>query len=290
MESRLSASLIALFEWLAATSLRQIAHARGRQIHLGEDAMTSQHLLALDAAYANDRRVAVIDTRIDEARTGADFELWLGNASQGWRRYAIQAKKLDVHGRYPNLRHRINQTGVLQLDVLDDYARLNRAMPLYCFYNDRIGLQNNCACSPTPEPAQFGCTLTPSSVVRKALKKRGGCNFDAIHSDPNTLFWRCLVKCGAMPNGMLRPAWLSPTFPCQHPLLPAQLKDWEVRYPMIKTLFSHDSFRLEPPDIAGLFAADTTHYPRWLVVLDFTVPTSIHEKFIPNPCAYRSGS
>ena len=65
---------------------------------------------------------------------GTDFELWLGSNRKGWFRFAIQAKKLDLRtDRYSSLTQ-ANSNGP-QIELLEDYARLNRAAPLYCLYN-----------------------------------------------------------------------------------------------------------------------------------------------------------
>ena len=51
---------------------------------------------------------------------------------------AIQAKKLDLRtDRYSSLTQ-ANSNGP-QIELLEDYARLNRAAPLYCLYNHTDG-------------------------------------------------------------------------------------------------------------------------------------------------------
>ena len=70
----------------------------------------------------------------DEALWGTDFELWLGSDQLGWFRFAIQAKKLTLtDDRYSSLAQG-NSNGD-QIDLLEQYARLNCAAPLYCLYN-----------------------------------------------------------------------------------------------------------------------------------------------------------
>lgn len=110
----------------------------------------------------------------------------------GWYRYAVQAKKIEVRtGRYAQLGHKVG--GVLQLDILEPYAKANDAVPLYCFYNHVDGAVP-WNCNYAVEIEQLGCSVTPSKVVRAALKKRGARTFAHIHNQKQTLPWRCLSQ------------------------------------------------------------------------------------------------
>lgn len=180
-----------LFEVLARTTWRTIDRAHRNRILFGEDAITSVNLNTL--ASAGPKCVVVEDTRVDEAQKGCDFEFWIGSDFIGWSRYAIQAKKLSIgRGTYTKLNHEVS--GRQQIDILDQYARLNRAAALYCMYNFAPeAISQNC---PLPcDVAQLGCTVTPSATVRMALMRRGCRNFSWLHSRSETLPWRCLVRC-----------------------------------------------------------------------------------------------
>ena len=53
-------------------------------------------------------------------------------------RFAIQAKKLDLRtDRYSSFTQ--GNTNGPQIKLLEEYARLNRAAPLYCLYNHTDG-------------------------------------------------------------------------------------------------------------------------------------------------------
>lgn len=84
---------VELFELLAATTWRTIHRASRNRISFGEDAITSINLNAI--ASLNDC-VVVEDSRVDEAHKGCDFEMWIGSHANGWKRYAVQAKKITI--------------------------------------------------------------------------------------------------------------------------------------------------------------------------------------------------
>lgn len=136
-------------------------------------------------------------SKADESRSGTDFEWWLGYDRIGWIRFAVQAKKLDLHtGRYSGFTYEVN--GDLQIDTLEKYARANRATPLYCLYNHTTDLDPSRhwhCCQTSFEPEQMGCTITPSSVVRDTLLKYRTKNFDYVHRIERTIPWRCLALC-----------------------------------------------------------------------------------------------
>lgn len=179
-----------LFEVLAEKTWRSIERFSRNSIHLGEDAITSLNLDAL--ASARPAFVFAEDTRSDESTKGCDFEMWIGSDSVGWRRYAVQAKKLQISsGRYTSLAHEVG--GTPQIDILESYAAANRALPIYCFYNrSNKAYQWNCSLPNCAE--QLGCSVTPLGVARSALAKHGGRNFSFVHAQVETLPWRCLVR------------------------------------------------------------------------------------------------
>jgi hypothetical protein len=42
---------------------------------------------------------------------------------------------------------------------------------------------------------EFGCSVTPSSTVKTAIRTRGARNFGWFHDRKETLPWSCLVRC-----------------------------------------------------------------------------------------------
>ncbi len=116
---------------------------------------------------------------------------------EGMVRFAIQAKKLDLRtDRYSSLTQG-NSNGP-QIELLEEYARLNRAAPLYCLYNHTDGADEfehwHCCTEPV-DLKELGCTVTPLSNIGTAIGEWGGKNFDCIHKNKSTLPWKCLVSC-----------------------------------------------------------------------------------------------
>ena len=118
------------------------------------------------------------------------------------------------------------------MDILDEYARNNNAIPLYCFYNtvSDLGLaQRGWHCNYDFDALQLGCTVVPLHEVRPSLKNRAPKSFEALHVKTSALPWRCLVCCpgivlpfvGSNGKHPLSPTGYEVT---RHPALPAYLR------------------------------------------------------------------
>ena len=205
-------------------------------VRFGEETITE--LIMMDLYMKGSTLVHFTQTaKPDEALWGTDFELWLGSGQLGWFRFAIQAKKLGLtDDRYSSLTQ-YNSNGQ-QIDLLEQYAQLNHAAPLYCLYNfsENANERQHYHCGDgKPELKELGCTITPSSNIRMAINKWGAKNFNNIHSKRDTLPWRCLVSCPFMQNSLeslsrnanAAPVlWASALFEprsCYHPTLPMVL-------------------------------------------------------------------
>ncbi len=85
-----------------------------------------------------------------------------------------------------------------QIDILEEYSVANNAIPLYAFYNyseqKKLDEYWNCEAY-NFEKEQLGITVTPLTVVKKALSTRGCRNFAYINSQKETLPLSCLYKC-----------------------------------------------------------------------------------------------
>ena len=185
--------IVELFNKLAITTWDVIGNAFEHRISYGEDAITSTNLLALkNASFPN---LAIADTRPEESTKGCDFEFWIGDYRNGWFRYAIQAKKISVRsGRYDSLNHSVGSTP--QIDILENYARANRAIPLYCLFNyTPSAFITKSPCPKFVNIKEYGCSVTPSSIARLSIATRGARNFNWFHSRGETLPWSCLVRC-----------------------------------------------------------------------------------------------
>ena len=245
-----------LFEVLARTTWNYVGRSFRLHIQLGEDSITSVNLSAI--ASHKSRCVVVEDTRVAESVKGCDFELWVGSAFLGWNRYAIQAKKIEPKSsRYSQLNHKVGARR--QIDILESYAKLNRAASLYCFFNNS-GNPYSWSCNLEEETEQLGCSVTPSGVVRTAISKHGARNFTWIHSSPSTLPWRCLVRCPEL-IGKARTArtgW------------PAHQDYWHAKLPpQMKKL--QETRAIEAVDNPmQLFNEDSPLRPSWIGVIDLS--------------------
>ena len=225
--------------WQRLSYVKESYKVRGLlgPVRFGEETITD--LIMMNLYIKGSTLVHFMQTaKPDEAKWGTDFELWLGSDQLGWFRFAIQAKKLTLtNDRYSSLTQS-NANGD-QIDLLEKYARLNCAAPLYCLYN-----YTECAdeyqhyhCGDGQlELKELGCTVTPSSNIRMAIDTWGAKNFDAIHSQKNTLPWRCLVSCPLIQHSLaalaakVTDAPVLDAFPlfdprsCYHRVLPTDLR------------------------------------------------------------------
>lgn len=183
-------------------------------VRLGEETLTD--LLLLDLKAQSIYRVYVFQSpKWHEALFGTDLEIFVREQDGSTYLYAIQAKKIDHRksnhpgwpsiatrpsaasstpsGRYTQL-GKTNSSGTLQLDLLESYAKKVGAVPCYLLYNfaspspcssstQRYWNCCDCSCCRSGcEDSQFGCTLAPSWVIRKAINPpRGNRNFHYIH-------------------------------------------------------------------------------------------------------------
>ena len=170
--------------WERLSYVRESYKSRGvlGPVRFGEETITD--LLMMDL-YVQGSKLAHFKqtSKPDEALWGTDFELWLGSGRLGWFRFAIQAKKLDLKSdRYASLTQ-ANASGP-QIDLLEQFARLNRAAPLYCLYNHSEDADEfdhwHCCTGPT-DLRELGCSVTPASNIRTAIGQWKGKNFKSIH-------------------------------------------------------------------------------------------------------------
>lgn len=186
-----------VFERLATETWEKLRDGHDLGISQGECTITDHNLLEICRARLPSLQIVKTPSR-DEARTGTDWEWWIGCGSKGWYRFAIQAKKLyPPHQTYVSLGHKVGKRR--QVDVLGDYARANRAIPLYCLYNyvPCIDQAKYWHCCQRRVDEQFGCTLAHLNTIRIAVNTRGARSFGFVHSVPTTMPWRCIF-CNSM--------------------------------------------------------------------------------------------
>ena len=172
-------------------------------VRFGEETITDLLLLEL-------RRKGFISFKQtglhNESKYGTDFECWIGSDDSGWIGYAIQAKKLDFGtGTYRNLGHVVKGPGKRQVDILKTYANRRGLTPRYCLYSHSPHVDQSFlhCCSRDFLEEELGCTLTPPSVIERAIASRGGKRFESLQADSDTVPWRCLARCPRLGDSLV---------------------------------------------------------------------------------------
>ena len=191
-------TLRATLETLAEDTWERLRDAKALSVRFGEETITDLMMLEI-VRQAFPSIVVDPTSKRKESLSGTDFELWLGSDRSGWVRLAVQAKKLHLaSGNYRGFNHKVGHAKALQINLLENYAQANDAIPLYCLYNYTVNLPpllywHCCQGQEAFQPKQLGCTITPSSTIKETLSQYGGKNFNNIHQADRTLPWRCLA-------------------------------------------------------------------------------------------------
>jgi hypothetical protein len=196
----------------------------------------------------------------DEPKKGFDWDWYVGANGVGWLRYSIQAKKLDIgSNRYSTFRHKVGTR--YQIDILKDFARRNRTIPPYCFYN-AAGASVEKAhwhCNLPFRAKQLGCSLAPLSVAQRLHQRRVSRSFETAHHDARVIPWRCIATC----------PFMSPksTLGRHHPLAP---DGQEVRVlPELPGFLREDPQDAHPVELPTEgYASEFGAFPRWIMVID----------------------
>lgn len=249
-----------LFERLAVDTWERLQAANSTGIAQSEETITDINLLEMARARLPRLRVYKA-TRAEESATGFDWEWWIGSQRHGWWRYAIQAKRLDAtSGTYRALRHSVGSR--YQIDILEDFARSQGAIPLYCFYNhvDSATAVQGWQCNHPIEEAQLGCTLVPLDTVKTVHRPRNSRRFADLHRHRHSLPWRCLLRCPYFAEASLErgghPLASAGLEPRRHATLPAPLQRVE------------DVESLSVPDDGQYYTSALGGYPHRIMVLD----------------------
>ena len=175
----------------------RLQQSQALDVRFGEETLTD--ILALDfIKLAGRRKIKMFQIeKHEEARKGADLEIFLSIGRNTHVRYVIQAKKLYPKHQYPHINAKTGKSGLFQIDVLEDYARIVGAVPYYLLFNfvDRIQRTLHWHCRRQFDEKQLGCTLVPSWLVRRAISTHGCRTFGFLHSDPAALPLRCRLDC-----------------------------------------------------------------------------------------------
>jgi len=250
----------------AATTLERLAEETWDRLDLScrcgcaqsEETITDINLLELVRCRTRGLRVYKARGK-DEPTKGFDWEWYVGANGAGWWRYSVQAKKLDVRAnRYPGFRHAV--AGRFQIDILADFARSNRTVPLYCFYNAVSAAveQAHWHCRLQFRAKQLGCSLAPLEVAQQLHRSGVHRTFENAHHDPRVLPWRCIVVCPLICGPFPRVA---------HPLAP---EGQEVQ--LLSAL--PDFLRGQPEETPVVelpregYVSELGGLPRWIMVID----------------------
>lgn len=251
-----AASPESIFEHLAQQTWAVLESSTRLRSSIGEDSITD--FLALQIAAANFPHISVrrID-RLQEAKWGFDWEWWIPMRHARWIRFSVQAKKLDTaKNRYVSLRHPVN--GRFQIDILEQFAKANRTIPLYCFYNwaNVQDFDPFWHCGLPLTRSQLGCTIAPLSVVRPLHTKGNTRSFETLHSDPDVLPWRCLFHHPPFDQNFShsRP-WSPPPYaPRLYRSLPPYLRATD-KGPLIVDISESE------------YKGEYNSFPRWIIIL-----------------------
>lgn len=158
-----------------------------------EETITDRHLLQMAAAELSFLKVFKATKNL-EGRCGFDWEWWIGGRHSGWIRYAIQAKKINMRTfHYSGIKQTVR--GKPQIEILKDFARAQRATPLYCFYNSKLEQGRACwHCDEPYDEKQLGCVLVPLEDVEESLRQ-GGTKYLNVLFLRRSIPWRCLFRC-----------------------------------------------------------------------------------------------
>lgn len=163
---------------------------------LDEESITSYNLMRLASAVST--VIVEKHTRGREARSGADWEWWVGRPG-GYIGFHIQAKRLDpVYATYKAL-YRTQATALDQVDKLIRASESgpSRTYPLYAFYNywrSSLYHPRDPGCPQVfYDQALMGWTVMSAYVLRSRLRAKPT-NW-IKHLEPYMVPMRCLYCC-----------------------------------------------------------------------------------------------
>jgi len=210
--SFVSEAATALFEELATFTWKKIASAHQAEMAYSEETITEQHMLIIQQGIRSHTLPGIftlVPSKPEEGKVGFDWEWWIGSDADGWFRYVVQAKLLNLKSQtYKDLRHKVKQINNFQIEVLKSFAGENNAIPLYCFYNHVSQLEADkawhCIFPHERDLTQLECTLVPLNVVKPIHDKRVGKKFSLLHESREALPWRCLFHAHIRPQCRFR--------------------------------------------------------------------------------------
>lgn len=256
----------ALFEELAAGTWERLMYSVLLSCSQGETTITDLNLLELIRAHLPGLRIYKAHSR-DESRYGFDWEWFVGRPGS-WFRYSVQAKKLDIHSqRYKSLRHKVGPT--FQLEILKNFAKTQKTIPLYCFYNyvsSNADAKAGWNCKLSFDATQLGCTIAPLHVVESQHQARVAKDFAAVHTGKGVFPWRCLICCPTLqpeaPDNPLLPTSHTPKRLEALPSYLANLPEMKEDSPFADNI----CLTVELPDEE--YASELEGFPERIMIID----------------------
>ena len=176
------AALAKTLEELARATWFKVGSGRQLGIPVGETGITDHNLLALRQNHPG--LVICKHAIYEEARTGADWEWWIGSEGT-WTSLVFQAKLLGGSLRYEGLTKRQESDGLFQADVLirtcagRSHKLRGAVWPLYCFYNSwedgwpaTVAPSRFLGQGRIGELPIYGCAVVSARTVREILHDR----------------------------------------------------------------------------------------------------------------------
>lgn len=273
-----------LLEELSIWTHRRLTAAASYNLSMREESIT-EHLL-VDMATRSEGAIRVVSlTPRQESKDGADWDWLIGSPSQGWQRFTVQAKKLDMRRSPPTYEqiyypHSAKpDSGTLagdQLGKLCATARRSGAQPIYCLYNWGPGLALDTMCT-IPVDEAYGCTIAPVDVIAKYHGPKTTPTFSDIHHNNHVHPWHCWLafRARACTDGLVAANAPGPqSMPegwSDGPEAPNIDDEYPNYYPELPKAVRERFAGREPnwPDVYG----GVEFVPKFLVVVDTSAPS-----------------
>ena len=139
---------------------------------VGEETFTDNILMEMcDVMNLLDMPLRIFRS-VDEKTNGGDLEIFVPMKNK-FVRLAVQAKKVYIEKNYvyDAMPHTVKGSGKLQINLLLDYAKKIRAVPIYLFYNycevEVINVKILSGAKRSPPITHFGCSFADANWVKQ---------------------------------------------------------------------------------------------------------------------------
>jgi len=152
---------IELFKQIAIDTWDRFIFSKQVNIKYSETTITENLLFKLHQhQIINKNNDIQIYEATDEKKNGNDLEIFLEIKPNKYLFLVVQAKKIHIATqKYKNISHKVGNTSQYQIDLLDNYAKLNHAIPLYLMYNYAPTFNKK-------NKKDYGCSLVCSNYIK----------------------------------------------------------------------------------------------------------------------------